>query len=255
MLRDYSTPSATQIPTGPDVNTGGENFEIKTGLITMVQASPFCGKANENASAHLQQFLELCSTFVIKGVSQDAIRLRLFLFSLLGRAKQWFYANNTIVDTWDKCAKAFLAKFFLTGETNALRGRISSFQQASNKLIPEAWERLQEYIHACPHHGVDNWLILQNFYNGLTQSARNHVDAVAGGAFFSLTIERATSLIEKMMYKQGWSDDRIQPCQRGMHSVKETDMLALKIDLLLKKFEYYSQDKAQMQTLQALKLV
>ena len=84
---DYSALSATQVPTGPEVNTGGENFEIKTGLITMVQASPFCEKANEDASAHLQQFLELCSTFVIKGVSQDAIRLRLFPFSLLGRAK------------------------------------------------------------------------------------------------------------------------------------------------------------------------
>ena len=87
-LRDYSAPSASQVPTGPVVNTGGENFKIKTGLITMVQASPFCGRANEDASAHLQQFLELCSTFVIKGVSQDAIQLRLFLFSLLGRAKQ-----------------------------------------------------------------------------------------------------------------------------------------------------------------------
>ena len=86
-LRDYSAPSTNQVPTGPDVNTGGENFVIKTGLIMVVQASPFCGKANEDASAHLQQFLELCSTFVIKEVSQDAIRLRLFSFSLLGRAK------------------------------------------------------------------------------------------------------------------------------------------------------------------------
>ena len=86
-LHDYSAPSACQLPTGPEVNTGGENFEIKTGLITMVQASPFCGRANKDASVHLQQFLELCSNFVIKGVSQDAIRLRLFLFSLLGRAK------------------------------------------------------------------------------------------------------------------------------------------------------------------------
>ena len=120
-LRDYSAPSANQVPTGPEVNTGGENFEIKMGLITMVQASPFCGRANEDTSAHLQQFLELCSTFVIKGVSQDAIRLRLFPFSLLGRAKQWFYANKAAVDTWDKCAKAFLAKFFPTGKTNALR--------------------------------------------------------------------------------------------------------------------------------------
>ena len=52
--RDYSAPSANQVPTGPEVNTGGENFEIKTGLITMVQARPFCGKVNEDASAHLQ---------------------------------------------------------------------------------------------------------------------------------------------------------------------------------------------------------
>ena len=104
----------------------------------MVQASPFCGKANEDACAHLQQFLELYNTFVIKGVSQDAIRLRLFPFSLLGRAKQWFYANKAAVDTWDKCAKAFLAKFFPMGKTNAFRRRILNFQQASNELIPEA---------------------------------------------------------------------------------------------------------------------
>jgi len=37
-LHDYSALSANQVPTGPEVNTGGENFEIKTGLITMVHA-------------------------------------------------------------------------------------------------------------------------------------------------------------------------------------------------------------------------
>ena len=52
-LCNYSAPFANQVPTGPKVNTGGENFEIKTGLITMVQASPFYGKANKDASAHL----------------------------------------------------------------------------------------------------------------------------------------------------------------------------------------------------------
>jgi len=99
---------------------------------------------------------------------------------------------------------------------------------------------------------MDSWLILQNFYNGLTQSSRDHVDVAAGGSFFLLTIERATSLIEKMVSNQGWRDDRLQLRQRGMHSVKEADMLSMKIDLLLKKFEDYSQDKTQMQTIQAL---
>ena len=147
------------------------------------------------------------------------------------------------MDTWDKCAKAFLSKFFPTGKTNALCGRISNFQQASNESIPKTWERLQEYILVCPHHGMDNWLILQNFYNGLTQSSSDHVDPAAGGAFFSLTIERATTFIKKMVSNQGWSNDRLQPRQRGMHTVKEANLLAMKIDLVLKKFEDYSQDR------------
>ena len=134
---------------------------------------------------------------------------------------------------------------FVVGFQTSSRHQMSQFRRLG---------RLQEYILACPHHGMDNWLILQNFYNGLTQSSRDHLDAAAGGAFFSLTIERATSLIEKIVSNQGWSNDRLQPRQRGMHSVKEADMLAMKIDFLLKKFEDYSQDKAQMQILQAWKL-
>ena len=65
----------------------------------MVQASPFRGKAHEDANAHLQYFLKICSTFTIKGVSQEAIRLRLFPFSLLEKAKQWFHSNRNAVDT------------------------------------------------------------------------------------------------------------------------------------------------------------
>ena len=94
----------------------------------MMQTNQFCGKAHEDASAHLQHFLEICSTFTIKGVTKDAILLCLFPFSLLGKAKQWFYANKDRSNTWDNCFTVFLAKFFPTGKTNALRGRNSSFQ-------------------------------------------------------------------------------------------------------------------------------
>jgi hypothetical protein len=102
-LCEYSASSADEVPTGPKINTRNRNFEIKTGHITMLQASPFCGKPNEDASAHLQQFLDLCSTFIIRVVEEDAIRLRLFPFSLLGKAKQWFYANRVDINTWVKC--------------------------------------------------------------------------------------------------------------------------------------------------------
>ena len=93
-LREFSAPTTANIRTGPTVNIGDNGFELKPALINMVQASQFYGKAHEDASARLQHFLEIYITFTIKGVTQDAILLCLFLFSLLGKAKQWFYTNK-----------------------------------------------------------------------------------------------------------------------------------------------------------------
>jgi hypothetical protein len=101
----------------------------------MVQESPFCGKASEDANAHLQYFLEIYSTLTIRGVTQDAVRLCLFPFSLLEKVKQWFYFNKEAVSTWEKCSNAFLAKFFPLGKTNALRNKISTFQQVTDETI------------------------------------------------------------------------------------------------------------------------
>jgi hypothetical protein len=86
-LREFSTSTTENIRTRSQVNIGEDGFELKPALITIVQASQFCGKAHEDVSAHLQHFLENCSTFTIKEVTRDAILLHLFLFSLLGKAK------------------------------------------------------------------------------------------------------------------------------------------------------------------------
>jgi hypothetical protein len=126
-LREFFAPTTANICTRPVIDIGDNAFEVKLALINMVQASQFCGKAHEDARAHLQHFLEICSTFTIKGVTRDAILLCLFPFSLLGKEKQWFYANKDNNTTWANCSNAFLAKFFPMGKTNALCGIISSF--------------------------------------------------------------------------------------------------------------------------------
>ena len=123
-LHEFSSPITANIRTGSRTNVRDKGFELKPALINMVQVSQFCGKAHEDASAHLQHFLEIYSTFTIKGVTKDAILLHLFPFSLLGKAMQWFYANKDRNTTLDNCSTAFLAKFFPMGKTNGLRGRI-----------------------------------------------------------------------------------------------------------------------------------
>jgi hypothetical protein len=90
---EFSAPSNTNVPTGPATMAGDRNFELKPALINMVQANPFSSKPIEDANTHLQHFLEVCRTFTLRGVTDDAIRILLFLFSSLGKAKQWFYAE------------------------------------------------------------------------------------------------------------------------------------------------------------------
>jgi hypothetical protein len=85
-LHEFSAPTTDNIRTGPAADID-RPFELNPALINMVQVSQFCKKAHEDASAHLQYFLDICSTFTIKDVPGDAILLCLFPFSLLGRAK------------------------------------------------------------------------------------------------------------------------------------------------------------------------
>jgi hypothetical protein len=128
------------------------------------------------------------------------VRLRPFPFSLLGKAKQWFYSNKEAVSTWEKCSNTFLAKFFPLDKTNVLRNKIFGFLQLMDETITEAWDRLQDYISACPHHGMEEWFIIQSIYHGLIRSAREHIDAATRGSFFALSIEEAHKLVKKMAY-------------------------------------------------------
>jgi hypothetical protein len=103
--------------------------------------------------------------------------------------------------------------------------------------MAKAWERLQDYIPACPHHGMEEWFIIQSFYHGLIRSAREHINIAARGSFFALSIEEAHELVEKMASSQSWDEECTQTRTYKVHQLEEVDMLTTKIDLLIKKHE------------------
>jgi hypothetical protein len=52
-LREFSVRFTANVATIPNVNIGDVNFELKSSLIKMVQASPLCSEPNEDANSHL----------------------------------------------------------------------------------------------------------------------------------------------------------------------------------------------------------
>jgi len=49
-----------------------------------------------------------------------------------------------------------------------------------------------------PHHGLEKWLIVHTFYNGLSYTTKMIVDAAAGGALMNKNYTAAYALIEDM---------------------------------------------------------
>jgi hypothetical protein len=80
----------------------------------------------------------------------------------------------------------------------------------------------------------------------LIRSAREHIDAIAGGSFFALSIEEAHKLVENMASNQSWDEERTQTRTREVHQVEKVDMLTARIDLIMKKLENPGLDHLKM---------
>ncbi|CAM8948588.1 unnamed protein product [Rhodiola kirilowii] len=163
-LKDYSTPSLADFQSPiPPPGVNAPQFELKPALINMVGNNAFTGIGNPNA--HLTSFLELSETFKIYNVSKEAIYLRLFHFSLTGKAKDWLWSHKpSTFTTWDELAQAFLLQYFPPAKTQRLKNLINSFVKGEDETFHEAWGRFRELQRKCPHHNIDKPTLIQIFY-------------------------------------------------------------------------------------------
>ena len=131
----YAAQSAIALP----ALAGNQNFEIKTGIIHMVQANQFSGSPAEDQQDHLTNFVEISNTFKLHNVSDEAIRLRLFPFSLRDRAKTWLNSlPPSSITSWADLRVKFISKFFPFEKMHKRRNEIHSFAQYDRESLFEA---------------------------------------------------------------------------------------------------------------------
>src|SRR3954454_22381746 len=160
----------------------------------------FSGTSTEDAASHLNNFVELCEMQKYRDIYGDIVKLKLFPFSLGGRAKDWLLSlPRNSIDSWVKCKDAFIGKYYPLAKIISLRSDIMKFRQFNNEHVAQAWERMKSLVKNCPTLGLTTWMIIQTFYVGLNFTSWNLLDSAVGGTFMSTALGAATKLLDNMM--------------------------------------------------------
>ncbi|KAL2942149.1 Extracellular metalloproteinase 5 [Bienertia sinuspersici] len=73
-------------------------------------------------------------------------------------------------------AKAFLLKFFSQRRLPSFKMTYLHFAKMNMSRSKYSLKRFKQLQSQCPHHGLPDWLLIQTFYNGMTQEFLIYVD-------------------------------------------------------------------------------
>nr|GEV31782.1 reverse transcriptase domain-containing protein [Tanacetum cinerariifolium] len=98
-----------------------DNFELKQGLLTLVQNKQFFRHDKEDSHAHIRYFNKITSTLKFPNVPNTSIKLMLFPFFLEGAVRIWLEKEPPRwILTWDDLVLKFINQFFPPSKTTGL---------------------------------------------------------------------------------------------------------------------------------------
>ncbi|XP_021802118.1 uncharacterized protein LOC110746220, partial [Prunus avium] len=192
----------------------GDSFEIRHHMLEILPT--FRGLPNEDAHIHIAKFIVGCKNILIKGFSAEAIKLRIFPFTLKDKAETWLFtlpANS--ITTWQQLYTKFLNKYCPASKTLNYKREILTFTQKPNEEFYEAWERYTEMYMKCPHANIDADTQMNIFFDGLNHTSKSHMNASAGGSLSNKSAREAFELFDMMATEsQQWAAEHSQ--KRGI---------------------------------------
>ncbi|XP_027169576.1 uncharacterized protein LOC113769316 [Coffea eugenioides] len=222
-LRELAAPDLNQQPLCITYPTLEVAFELKSGLIHLLPS--FHGLPGEDPHKHLKEFHVVCSTMKPQGVTEEQIKLRAFPFSLADKAKDWlYYLPSGSISTWTDMKKHFLEKFFPASRAASIRKDICGIRQFNGETLHEYWERFKQLCASCPHHQIPDQLLIQYFYEGLSQTDRRIIDAASGGSLVNKTPTEARNLISSMAANAQQFGDRQDNTTRRVNEVSNSSI-------------------------------
>nr|GEY14769.1 reverse transcriptase domain-containing protein [Tanacetum cinerariifolium] len=150
------------------------NFELKHGLINLVQNKQFFRHDKEDPHAHIRYFNKITSTMRVPNLPSSSIKLMFFPFSLEGAARIWLEKEppRSILN-WDDLVSKFINQFFPPSKTTNLRN------ERSRDFSKDLTSRFMR-------HGIVSMICL----------GHDSLNSVAGGNFLDKMPRECLKIIE-----------------------------------------------------------
>jgi len=174
-------------------------FDIKNNVLVNLKSNQFLGKETDDCNAHLKHFIDAYITINPARVSESDKRLRMFGYSLTGRAIDWLDAlPSGPIETWDQLKREFLDRNFPTAKYLARKKEISSFNQQEEEVLYDTWEMFKLLLNRCPGQKISEVDVMQAFTKRLKPDNQMLQDASARGTMKIKTVNEARALIDNM---------------------------------------------------------
>nr|XP_016507172.1 PREDICTED: uncharacterized protein LOC107824879 [Nicotiana tabacum] len=143
----------------------------------------------------------------------------------------------------------FLEKYFSAAKTGRMRKEIHNFSQGEGETVFESWERFKELLRRCPYNGMEQWMQLHYFWDGLKPSSRILLNSVVVGPLMKKTSDEIVTLLNELSEDaEQWSTDqgdRRRPAR--VHQVKSSVAMQAQIAAMAKDIKQLTVAQVQNQ--------
>ncbi|XP_070034762.1 uncharacterized protein [Nicotiana tomentosiformis] len=133
--------------------------------------------------------------------------------------------------------RKFLDKYFSSAKTGKFRREIHNFCQKETQTVFEAWERFKELVRKCQHSGIELWMQLQYFWDGLTPASRRTLSNTAGGPLMKKTPEEMVTILDELSEDANQWPSEITERRRStsVHQVDANTSVQVQLDAMAKE--------------------
>ena len=120
----------------------------------------------------------------------------------MGKAKTWYSQTiRSVQGDWETLCSKFCLCLFPISKVVSLQKEVLNLRKLEEESLGTSWDHFNELIITGLDLAIQDPVLVQHFYMGLSKDSMESLDAASRGAFLYLSASEARSMLDKISGK------------------------------------------------------